>query len=362
MTITVLLILLGLYFKRSYFLSGIIFLWQYILIGFNYAGADMNDYLNLYQTYGNKGGIDLSLMNGGLYQNLMFLFSLLRLDFVSANAIISFFALVLLHISIKRYTKNINFVHALLFIYPFTDLVIQKRNFIAMAIIIYAIKYLREKEIAKTIKYLILCVIAFGFHESALFYIILAILPWVNFEFIKKYMLLFDVVFIFIFPWFFSHIMVFFTQSKISLYLEDSSNRLGIFKVGVFIVLHCILVFITLWFNQEKKSVFNRSRVNKYNGLFTQVIFFSLLFIPLYYYNSTFFRFVRNLLIIFYANVANFQSVGYIFTKSVLIKNIVYISFLFSLFMFFYVFFGDLGFSYLVKPIFEYNRILDFFY
>ncbi|PQH03427.1 hypothetical protein CUS45_13305, partial [Enterococcus faecium] len=81
-----------------------------------------------------------------------------------------------------------------------------------------------------------------------------------------------------------------------------------------------------------------------------------------YYYNSTFFRFVRNLLIIFYANIANFEPIGYVFTKSLIIKNVIYISLLVSLFMFFYVFFGDLDFSDLVKPIFEYNKILDYFH
>ncbi|PQF12425.1 hypothetical protein CUS96_11675 [Enterococcus faecium] len=362
MTITILLILLGLYFKRSYFLSGIIFMWQYILIGFNYAGADMDGYLNLYQAYGNETGIDLSLMNGGIYRNLMFLFNQVGLDFVSANAVLSFFALFLLHVSIRTYTKNINFVHALIFIYPFTDLVIQKRNFLAMVIIVYAIKYLREKDVKETIKYLILCVVSFGFHEAALFYIILAIVPWVNFKFIKKYMLIFDLVFIFIFPWIFSNVMALFSQSKILLYLEDSNNRLGIFKVGVFILLHCIIVFVTLWFNREKVPIVNSFKTDEYNYLFNKIIFFSLLFVPLYYYNSTFFRFVRNLLIIFYANIANFEPIGYVFTKSLIIKNVIYISLLVSLFMFFYVFFGDLDFSDLVKPIFEYNKILDYFH
>ncbi|PQH02117.1 hypothetical protein CUS45_14050, partial [Enterococcus faecium] len=258
-------------------------MWQYILIGFNYAGADMDGYLNLYQAYGNETGIDLSLMNGGIYRNLMFLFNQVGLDFVSANAVLSFFALFLLHVSIRTYTKNINFVHALIFIYPFTDLVIQKRNFLAMVIIVYAIKYLREKDVKETIKYLILCVVSFGFHEAALFYIILAIVPWVNFKFIKKYMLIFDLVFIFIFPWIFSNVMALFSQSKILLYLEDSNNRLGIFKVGVFILLHCIIVFVTLWFNREKVPIVNSFKTDEYNYLFNKIIFFSLLFVPLYY-------------------------------------------------------------------------------
>ncbi|PQF65996.1 hypothetical protein, partial [Enterococcus faecium] len=61
-------------------------------------------------------------------------------------------------------------------------------------------------------------------------------------------------------------------------------------------------------------------------------------------------------------NIANFEPIGYVFTKSLIIKNVIYISLLVSLFMFFYVFFGDLGFSDLVKPIFEYNKILDYFH
>ena len=83
----------------------------------------------------------------------------------------SLIGLLLISSTILKYSKKPSFVLSLFYIFPLVDAVIQKRNFISFAIIIYAVRYLFDKK--SNFKYIIFCVLATGFHSSSIIYILL---------------------------------------------------------------------------------------------------------------------------------------------------------------------------------------------
>src|SRR5665648_248918 len=140
---------------------------MWILYGWNTGNADFINY-NIEYNLNAVSSINYSQEIG--FQLLCKLFYALGLEYNKFLIVISIVGLVLITSTVIRYTKNVAFVLAMYFLFPFMDDVVQVRNFLAMSIIIFALRFLIEKKKWSRTKYIIFVMIAFTFHYIALFY------------------------------------------------------------------------------------------------------------------------------------------------------------------------------------------------
>lgn len=145
----------------------IMFIFMWILFGWNYNNADYSNYKDVYNYIGANGNY-LGIEPG--YVFTCKLGNLIGLNYNNFLIVYSLIGLILIANSIKKYTKNYIGVFILYFIYPFFLDIVQTRNFMAMSIIIYSIRYLIDYKKYNWIKYGCLVLIASSFHITALFY------------------------------------------------------------------------------------------------------------------------------------------------------------------------------------------------
>lgn len=164
----VILIILSLVYQKSkrIAVANTIFMW--IIVTFCYNNADYANYLKIYENtdiISDQGfAIMCKIFNGlGFSYNVML-------------GVISAICLYLLYSAFGRMSDKIALVTMLYLLFPFPADAIQIRNFIAMSIVIYALKFLEEGHTKKDTAFYLICVlIAMSFHVLAIVYIILPI-------------------------------------------------------------------------------------------------------------------------------------------------------------------------------------------
>lgn len=359
MVIHLLLIVLGLIFRKSRFISIVMAVWLFVLIGFNYGGPDILAYQGMYDFFGNSNvyhffGLDQLYGSWWMYSKSM------GWDMMRSNAILTAMLSLVLFRGIRLITPYSARVYSLLFIFPISDLVIQRRNFAAMVFVIYGIHWLNAKYKFGYLKYALAVIVASGFHQMALPFLVFAIVPFLDKkESIKKtvkYSLIGGVLALIGVK----YSGMLFSADKIQLYTEDATNRLPLWKAAVYMVIHVVLVGI-VYMNYktgrkgQENDVANQDFESRTKYLIIMSVI-SLAFMPLYAYNSAFFRYLRSLLPAIYAiNSLDFSSAKIRYLNSVYIY-----SFAIFLFMFSYVAFGNIGFSGLVAPVFNQNAVFDY--
>nr|WP_279289313.1 EpsG family protein [Clostridium algidicarnis] len=142
---------------------------MWVLYGWNTGNAD---YMNYNVSYYQSAVCAINYSQEVGFQLLCKLFYNFNLEYNQFLIIISIIGLALITSTIKKYTKNIAFVLAMYFMFPFMLDVVQVRNFMAMAIIVFALRFLIEKKKWGKAKYIILVVIASTFHYTAFFYLL----------------------------------------------------------------------------------------------------------------------------------------------------------------------------------------------
>ena len=84
----------------------------------------------------------------------------------------------------------------------------------------------------------------------------------------------------------------------------------------------------------------------------------SLVFIPFYYWEPTFWRIYRNLLLLDFVFLAQQLPVGYVYTPKAFGRYISYVGY--AILSFFLIYFGaGAGYEALIQPIFTNNVILE---
>ncbi|MBZ4656143.1 MAG: hypothetical protein JG759_691 [Thermoanaerobacter sp.] len=164
-----LLIFIAFIKKDSKILAIFLLTLMWVLYGWNTGNAD---YINYNVAYYHNAISPINYNKEIAFQLLCKLFNKFGLDYNQFLVIISITGLVLITSTIRRYTKNVAFVLAMYFIFPFMLDVVQVRNFLAMAIVVFGLRFLIEKKKWGKVKYIILVLLASTFHYSALFYFI----------------------------------------------------------------------------------------------------------------------------------------------------------------------------------------------
>lgn len=189
--IWILLIILGLFIKKSKFLVLVQSLFISGMFAMNNGNPDQFKYINLYsQLKGNPAGI----FSGNVGLNIIFYISSIINQYNISLFFMCLFFLFLMYKGVSFYTNNISFVFSLYLISPFVIDSIQVKNFFAMIIWLYFSKYLYLGTIGQDKKKNILmyCVgvlIASTVHYSFLFTYLYVLLAFVNKENLYKMLL-----------------------------------------------------------------------------------------------------------------------------------------------------------------------------
>lgn len=352
------LVILGFVYKNNKKIFNLQFLWIWILTSFNNGGPDYDGYQDMFKAFSLH--LDFNFLTSGkLYSLGAYLFNKIGLSLEEYTFFTTTIALISIYILIKKYSLNISFVNSCLILFPLTDNIIQKRNFLAMVAILYGILFLIEKNRYYIVKFLFFILISYNFHILGIIYLFLILIPNFSLKNIKIISYIGTILIMTIIP-FLDEIAKFcfsFASSKVYLYFEDLSFRLPLYKTLFFVFIHLIMFYFILFFYKRKKEKDKFSiGIMKLNYLF-------LLIIPLYYYSSTFLRFYRNVFLLNYIFVGNclFEEEKDILNKYILNKYIevsfeIYIMGLFLT----YILLGHPKYIGLIKPLFENNYILKF--
>jgi len=352
MAITIFLIIFGFFIKKSKFLYFIQMFWMWILIAFNNGGADYRVHLNIYNASVNS---DINLLNGSsLYFLLCKIFYQRGFHFISLNILLSTFICIYLYIFIKSKSKNPCFAVSLFYLYPLADCIIQKRWFLANTIILIGLDILLKntKKIKNICIFFVFLVIAYQIHVAAIIYIILGILVMMPEEKIRKIMFIFIIGAYSSIPIIPSIAALFFPKSKVQLYFEIL--RLGFFDFFAWTFFNLSFVFL-FWLIYKYYGFDNSNKISKDTYALNRG---ACVYLPLYYYEPTFIRFYRGILLYNYICISNIQPKNSIYKKNVLICTIIGIAESMAAFVFIYIITG-MGFDKLVLPIFENNIVLN---
>lgn len=349
--ITILLIILGFLFKSNKIISVLQFLWIAILLIGSNGGMDYNVHEMIFsEATSNFNLLSLSW----LYKLICFLFGNMGYEFVVMNSIVSILILIILYKLIFTNTKNSAMTLSLFMIFPLADCIIQKRNFAALGIgLIGLFLLLRESKPKDRILSFVLILISAQVHP--LFYVYLLVWFLMKYDYNKlRYMvLLLTVLGFFLIPITPNLASFFMSDSKINFYFYTA--KIPLYQSLCWWILHaCFYMLFQIIFKFSKIDNKNKKIINNLQKL--NLIMF--IFIFLYYYEPSFFRIYRNVLILFYIGV------GICFESKKLLKNQFYaylclIIFAVLVFISQFVIFGDFGFERLINPIFEDNYILN---
>lgn len=181
----------------SQFLFLILFFILFIFIGFRYrVGADWGNYLNMYDRFQNVSFWESLFISEPAYSLLNYISQYLNLtDTILVNSVCALILCIFLYLSFKKMKE---YWLLILMYYPYHILSVSlgyTRQAVALAIIIYALTFLMDKKILKSI---ILIIFSSFFHKTTI--IFLLFLPIIFIK--KKYMLsiykILSLIFIFV--------------------------------------------------------------------------------------------------------------------------------------------------------------------
>lgn len=300
--ILIILFILSMLFKRSKFVSLLLFILMFLLMAFNYWNADYDMYAKLFIKY---GSIDYYYNTEYLFQAFCKLIYSYKENYHSFLFIYSAIAIFLMYVTIKKQAKYPAFVTMLYLIFSFFLDAVQIRHFMASAIICFGLKYLLKNNCTKKdyMKYLLLNIIAIGFHYMAVFYLIFLLIPKLSKKSLKpllmKIILFSSILFLIINSNIFIKLLsLFLPESKINAYFISGDWKVNKIVTIILIIVQLIPLII-LWINKKN---------NDDNDLLKKVIIMNILLIivtPFYFYTVEFGRIFRGIIIYDYIALSN---------------------------------------------------------
>lgn len=355
--ISFILILIGLLKKDSKLLFYLQFLWCWVLIGFNTHNPDYLNYKNQYDLVSETGMYSSSEQ---LFVILIYISNLLHLNYQGFLIIISFIGLLLMAKTIKKYTKNVSFVFALFSLYPLLESAIQIKQFLAMSIVIYSIKFLITKGKKYSLYYIISIIVATSIHSSSIYFLIFLLIKHLKSKYIVlTSVMMFGVFFVTlnIYP----EIITLIADERIyNQYISSSDMRLDIYKSILLIIWQLCGIIIVLISSKgiirsESKDITTLENakfidlINKINILMLPSSFF-------YFYTMLFMRLYRSVLPLNYIAIA--------ICITVIIKKggkpyfiiILFVTYILLTFLYFNIISGNV-YEHIFFPIFENNLL-----
>ena len=279
--------------------------------------------------------------------------------------------------TIRFFSINENYVLLLYFIYPFFFDLIQLKNFLAMSILIYSIKYLLSNKKSDTFRYIMLIFVASLIHPVSIVYLCLLItkFSYKNMIFvfltILSFLVSIGIRFNFINLAFLESVFFAddFLVTKFTYF--ETRVRYGFLVFSFFNLYSLLLIILSIKILEKnnKKNYshedYKNSKEYKFAYLMGEVnLFLTIICLPFYFINSNFFRIYRN---IFLLNYIAFAITRQNYCEEYPNNNLIAISYdllvyLLILILFFYSFvYSDNGIERILKPIFNNNLFLDVF-
>lgn len=327
------LFFLGLFKKNSKLLFFLQLLWMYFLAAGDTASADFGVNEQIYDT------ADINGEYVTIYDSMCCVGKYLGLDVIEFNAILLIPVFIVLWKIIIINTENCSFVGGLILLYPFVDMVTQKRwlfssiiSLLGLLVIIKKIKY------SKSI-FVILITIASFIHAAALGYIIFIIVDW--FCKTKKKLvylsliILIAMIFSTIAPYFLGLIpMIGEDRAELYFIILHAKMNNPILTFIAFSIIHIMFVICVYLFYKIAKqyNFYNILQLDSRRLLSINLI--SFVMIPLYYWEPTFFRIYRNIIILNYIFIASCLPINNIYLLSIMKKVILFIIFFLGLISF----------------------------
>lgn len=333
----------NLYIKPKHIVFLILFIFAWILFGLNYSNADYSNYEGAYNDI--KYGRQNDYFEIGFFI-LIKLSAALGISYQGFLIIISAICLIIFAKALGHLTDNVILSFSVYLIYPFIFDIVQYRNFLAFAFVLYGLHYLldnKSKALKNVIKYFLFVFLGALFHLSVVIYALFFLVI------IKKTQVLALVTGI---------------MFAALIFLINNQDIL----VNVLLLLHLDRF--------ARYSIdYNYSTFYQYCAVYTMFLFLALikykdnlqsqkfklliiasLFLPFIIMNGTSARFIRNIFIVFYAFLFEYKK-----------KRFVELSFK-QVFIIFaviatvaYVFYSQLcsGLYYdiVLRPIFQYNLL-----
>lgn len=343
---------------------------MWILFFGNYQNPDYDNYSRSYLYV--ETGSDFG------YFFIKNIFLSLGLNYHIFLSIFTLIGMLLINCTVRRFAENTSYIYALYFIYPFLLDVVQLRNFMAMAIFIFAIPFLLSQKKTDYIKYIILILLASTFQMTAIVYLpIIFVNKFKTNKLIRK-MFVFLVLLIIILS--FNHTFLIWTSNIIIRISNDPrlTSWLQIKTDYGFLLYWCIQIsnfLLVLWSkrileeknvsfenieNQKKSSYISsefgnlvtNEKQKKFVNLVYWINIYAFIFLPFYVFQNTFSRFMRNItllnLIVFYISNKSLDKNSN--------KKILYNLFIFGYSLF--LFYIEIYWAYsetIVGAIFKYN-------
>lgn len=293
--ITLMLILSGFAIKKSKIVALLQNVWLFLVLGFNNGGMDYTDNEYIYLSSANK--IRFSI-NGGLSNLVGYWANSHKLEYWQYNAIVVFVCLLLLFYAVCKNTEQISVFYSMFLIYPFIDSVIQKRFFIAFIFCVIALLYKKNE---KNLWSFIFVIIALGFHFSAIVMIPYLFMDIILNKHIKVlWIILVAELYILIFQNQFFLVIMGDSASKVSTYMTDN---ISVLAAIMYVFLQVSLIILTLVI-QNKNFMLSSFYRNAKNDYSMKINLFSMVFLPLLFMDSTFFRYYRIIMVVSYIDIA----------------------------------------------------------
>lgn len=296
-------IILGLVFQKSKAVTIYNSVLMWVITGWQYNTADYDNYRRVFQ--GSANNISLSFLRQPIYYLINLVVKKFNGDFQMIYIICGLIAVIALIIGIRLITDRVNLVISLFMISTFLLYAVQIRNFVAMALVLIATKFIIGEKKSIT-RFVVLILIASGFHVTALFYLIFLLIPYLN-----KFRTIVLTTFLCIGTYYSKNIMsVILTSLGMIDYTKSSHDAFTIMVYNIFagvILLIVIYLCYLIGGNEEYYLVHDKHYGNmtmEFSHSTKQIATLMLVCIPLQFVTIEAVRLCRNLFPLFYCVVA----------------------------------------------------------
>lgn len=283
-------------FKKSQIFIFVIFLISWFIFGWNTWNADYNTYLKIYNNLNNIVVFKSVEIGFAYFMSFCRFFGFSYNTFLK---IYSFIGLFIIYNSTKYFIKNYSMVIILYLIYPFFIDVIQIRNFMSFAIILFGIRFLLNDSLKSKTKYIMTILVASSFHLTSLYYLILlltSIKSIRNLIYITLSIFLIITVSPKILYYLIQH---FYFLEKYKAYFVTETRPFMFFLFFIYFLIFLLIAFIcnNILVNS---SIQDNERYKKFGIIVLKIDILLFTSLPLIFLNVNFYRLQRNILILNY--------------------------------------------------------------
>ena len=318
-----------------------LFVFAWVLFGFNYSNADYSNYEFAYNEI--KEARPNGYFEIGFYL-LIRLAAVLGINYQGFLIIISAVCLLIFVNALKHLTANVNLAFAFYLVYPFVFDIVQYRNFLAFSFVLYGLHYLlnkNSKSIKNVLKYFAFVILGALFHSSVVVYalLFLVVIKRTKILTLITCILFATLVFLII------NQDILFALLNL-LHLERFARYTVDYAYSTFIqycAVYCFFLIFALYkFRNDRQSPK------------LKLLILSAVFLPFIIINGTGARFIRNIFVLFYAFLLDNKG------KRIIDFGISQVITMFAvLAAILFVFYSQLGsglyYEIVLKPVFKYN-------